>query len=997
MAMTKMLFAGVVSVVCALATFAGEIAYTRTECGAGELGTRKRAVEKTLIFAERQIYWPGANVLHEWQDRHLYHDATLRPGVADLNGMQRGFLYDVDVLKDMGLDGFGAIAYHNVNTGHLKALEKYPKEGYVQMPIICPTDGGINLNEGIAEASGMSAAYNTEKKFILAHAQSPYAAKVNGKLLIWTYGGTEETNLAWAKMLRRDPDIPPFVMMGPMPFMEMYEGYGFCNATGRLESGKPNRIPEEKVQAYRNKVDEYAKAMGGFQVWCVNRRRDWNGEYPVITEATPIYREYIKPVCEEVTSKPDNRDVLVGAYLRQGYVNKYQGTTDGEYGTATLRAYLDEIVGLNPDVLMCFEWNEQNENTFFQPSVAHGKTWSRILNFYRHYLDRVTPQPMQGDDTSVPNLVISTRQSIKLGEKYHLELLYLPDGAKEKEVKVQVVLKDETGATLVTFPEETIPTDKLKAIDYRIASEQFAGHLSVTPELTVCYGDSCRRYENFDATRLTASVNKDFLYTQQPLREVLTPQSVKFEVIPANEPGVYRVEAEVKGSEPIRSLEIVDDLEEVAAADAANWFDNEKYALFRVELSALKPELLGNGADRWLKGVGNILNAHGDLRHTENMWETGGVNGPGRTGINLALGFGERKARFFIRVLRSELKGARFQLDLPRLGLHVADLAMIEKLGKYSWELGKTVRYTILRMDDLADIPAPLKANEARLVRTIRSACRMPALQLRVVGMDGRIYRSRLVHPILPEAAKERFNVFSETAKKPVTVELPSDLVPVFDYVFEPTYGQNLACGWETQYDAELGGGTVPGQPMALAALMGKLPKDFDGPAGARWVKEADGWELDFENGEYLNLPQETFPMAAEYTVDFEIMPRTNEDQVLWRSPNTHAPDEGLQVLMKGGTLHLSYYGIHFYKPLDFDSKAKLEYGKWNKIKLVRRYDKLECEVNGVKASFNWDRRSRHFTGMIFGACVKPNETAPAGIKPFSGRMRSLKIEHRVR
>ena len=979
----------------AFSVSAGEIAFTRTECGAGALGTRPRTVEKTLIFAERQIYWPGANVLHKWQDRPLFHDATLRPAKDGMNGRQRGFFHDINILKDVGLDGFGAIAYRNVNIGHLKLLETHPQPGYLQMPIICPTDGGVNPGEGVLTAPGLKAVYNSEKELILAHAKSPYAAKVNGKLLIWTYGGSEATNLMWAKMLRKDPDIPPFIMMGPMPFMEIYEGYGFCNATGRLESGKPNRIPEEKLNLYRKKLDEYAQAMGGFRVWCVNRRRDWNGEYPVITEGTPIYREYLKPICEEIVSKPENKGTLVGGYLRQGYVNMFQGTTDGEYGTATLRADLDEIIALNPDVLMCFEWNEENENTFFQPSVAHGKVWTRILNFYRAYLDRETPQPMKGDDVSVPNLVVSARQSIKLGEKYHLELLYLPDGAKEPEVKVQVALRDETGATLVTFPEEKIPTDKLKAIDYRIASEQFAGHVSVQPELTVCYGDSCRRYVNFDATRLTATVNKDFLYTHQPLREVLDLESARFEVAKTDEPGVYQIEAAVKSSAPIRSLEIVDGLEEVAATDADNWFDNEKYALFRVELSSLRPDLLGDGAERWLKGVGNVLNAHGDLRGTENMWETAGVNGPGRTGINLSIGFGEAKAQFFIRVLRSELKNAKFQLDLPRLGRHVADLALIEAQGKYSWELGKTIRYTILRLDDLADIPAPLKTAEAKLSRKIRSASRLPAFQLRVIGMDGKIYRSPLRQPILPGAAKEKINVFSETAKKPVPVEVSTDLVPVFDYKFDPKFGQNLSCGWESRFDAELGGGTFQGQPMHLALAMGKLPKDFDGPAGARWVKAEAGWELEFENGSYLNLPQETFPMAAEYTVEFEILPRTGEDQVLWRSPNTHAGDEGLQMLMKGGTLHLSYYGIHWYKPIDFDSKAKIEYGKWNKIRVARRYDKIECEVNGVKASFNWDRRARHFTGMIFGACVKPNETAPKGIQPFSGRMRSLKVEHR--
>lgn len=238
--------------------------------------------------------------------------------------------------------------------------------------------------------------------------------------------------------------------------------------------------------------------------------------------------------------------------------------------------------------------------------------------------------------------------------------------------------------------------------------------------------------------------------------------------------------------------------------------------------------------------------------------------------------------------------------------------------------------------------------------------------------------------------------VFSETAHRVVEVLVPESTVPKFDYAFNPKYGQILKCGWEDQFDAQLGGGTTPGMPMALASIYGKLPKCFDGPAGARWVRGTSGWELEFENGSYLTLPQEVIPMAAEFSLEFEIMPRTAEDQVLWRSSNTESGDVGLQVLMKGETLHISYYGIHYYNPPDFDTKAKLGHGRWNKIRIDRRYDRFDCEVNGQKASFPWDRRARSFSGMIFGANIKPNETVKEGILPFAGRMRSLRISHGV-
>lgn len=988
----KILAAAVVALFAGAASAA--IEWTRTETGAGPVGERPRKLAKTWIFAERQIYGPGVNVLHKWQDRPLFHDAGLREDRPEMSGFYRGFFRDVDILRASGLDGFGAISYHNVNERHLRLLESNPKPGYRQMPVICPSMGGVDFGEGVFEAPGFKAVYEREKRFLLASAASPCAPRVDGKAVVWTYGGNEDTILAWAKRMRADSDLPPFVLMAQMPFMDIYDGYGYVAATGRLESGQPRRIPAETVAAYREKVRELAALTGGLHLWCVNRRRDWDGEYPVVTEATPIYRDYIAPVLKEVAALPENRDLLVGAYLRQGYVNKFMGTTDGEYGTATLRAYLDEISSVNPDVLMGFEWNEENENTHFQPTVAHAKTWARILHCYRARLDREAPTPMPGDDVGVPNLVLSVRQALKLGEPYHLELLYLPDGAAEKEIFAQVLLQDEDGKTLVKFPTERIATDALKAIDYRLASEQLAGHLSVTPVLAVRSGGETRRFTGFGSTRLRPTRALDYLYTHVPLRDLLRPEAAAFEVSPTDEDGVYRVEARVAAAEELAQVEVLDGLEEVAAADAENWFDNEAFALFRVGVTVGVPELFGGEGDE--RGVASFENAPGGrLRGSGMMWETFGVYGPtagGGTVVNMRISSGAGTC--FVRVPRAELPKARFALKFPRLGEVGVDLAQVEALGRIDRDVGKSVTFRWERLDDLADIPRPLGTRTATLSRRVRSLNRFPQFQLRVVTKGGRVYRSGLRQPRRPSGARVPLDVFSETARRTERVLVWRDALPVYDYAFDPAHGSLVRSGWERSGDGTLGEGGNFGQPLSRAKVLGRLPADFAGSTAARWVREGDGWLMAFEKGEAFVLPQEVIPGAAEFALEFEFRPRTTDDQVILRSANSERADEGLQLLVKGGTLRLSYYGIHFYRPPDFDTKAKLVAGEWNAVRIVRRFDRFECEVNGVKTRFAWDRRARHFAGAVFGANVQPNDTCPKGMRAFAGELRRFTVSH---
>lgn len=181
---------------------------------------------------------------------------------------------------------------------------------------------------------------------------------------------------------------------------------------------------------------------------------------------------------------------------------------------------------------------------------------------------------------------------------------------------------------------------------------------------------------------------------------------------------------------------------------------------------------------------------------------------------------------------------------------------------------------------------------------------------------------------------------------------------------------------------------------MCVAEPMGKLPKAFGGSTAPTWVQDGGRWALHFTGGTYLCLPQEVIPRGAEYAVEFEIRPSSAKDQVLLRSSSTHTPDNGLQMTIKGGTVHLSFYGIAWYNPPDFDTKSSLRTGEWNVVRIGKRFEALECVVNGVKSVFRYDRRARAFSFHIFGSNLMPNETVGKDFAPFEGDLRALRISH---
>ncbi len=945
-----------------------KIPFARQVAFAAKPAARPRRLDRTWIFAERQLYGGHQNLLHIWADRPLYHDIGLRE--ATIGGLDAAFLKDVGVLRAVGLDGFASLDHYPVHLRQLQRLGelKEPVTGYSQMIVI----------PGYATEKD----YPKIKNMILTAAKSPYTTRLDGKLVFWCYGwGEQGRHEWWAKRLRSDAEIPPFLFIGDMPLIDIYRAWN-------KHEGKGERTPEAEVAAFRKKVEDAIAVMDGFQVRCTEYYWDHLGDYEHRSEKAGFYRDYLLPIALEVMARPENRGKLLGTYVRQGYTNRFTGVVDGQYGTETLRNYLDEILLLNPDVLMCFEWNEAEENTYFQPTVANGTTYARILAHYRALLDRKPFAPMPGDDTRIPNFIVSVRQSLRLGETYRVELLYLPDGTGPQEIRAQIRVKDEDGRVLVRLPEERFATDRLTAITYKMPSEKFPSAQTLRVELATDVGGEKRTWTAFDVTRMDATRCKNYLYTHHPLREQLAVRDDDFRIAPT-ETGTT-LAAAVSAPEPLAAFEVLDGTEEIAAADRENRFDRRRFAIFRGMLSAMDTGKLG-----WTKGTVAVTGApQAEVAGGNYPWEgfhLGTRTADGKWALDCNLG--SDRSNFFVCVPKDNLPNATLALDLKDAAAFRVPLADVNRLGRQAWQLATGVRLDLERADDLPDVAKPLNVKDATIAEVLPSQNRFPVYQPRAVSLSGKTWRGAPVLRNRPSGAAIETTMWSDYERRAVKVSVAADRLPVFDYRFTPEYGALLPCDAGRRWYATLGGATVYAEPMRYAFWRKRVPADFV-RADPVWEKEGNGYALRFDGkGSYLALPAEVIPRGSVYTLDFEICPEANGDYVLLRQQRADGRNVGLQLVVANGQLRVSHFGVKLV-PRHFDTGLAVPNGQWSHVRLVKGFESISVTVNGQTFRTAYDRRADMFQGAVFGCNIEPGPGIPEGVRPFKGLLRQLSVKH---
>src|SRR5262249_36929543 len=142
--------------------------------------------------------------------------------------------------------------------------------------------------------------------------------------------------------------------------------------------------------------------------------------------------------------------------------------------TRRLRRTMELAIAAGADFIDMPEWNEDNENTCVQPTVASGTAHQRIMAYYMHRLRHEPPVPNPGQDLAGPNLLLTYRRILKLGGPLVFEILNVPDSDARKPYTVRLWLRDHRGKPLRDFPLATFVPAELKESRFSIATEDLA-------------------------------------------------------------------------------------------------------------------------------------------------------------------------------------------------------------------------------------------------------------------------------------------------------------------------------------------------------------------------------------------------------------------------------------------------------------------------------------------------------------------------------------------
>ena len=957
------------------AALSAAVPFTRTsDFTPVTIGERARNAKETMFFAEAQLkYGMFQNYLHYWIDRPLFWNrATRHPERRFAYMTYPSFMIDVEQLRKYEMDGLGAFGMHAGKFRQLKQADGFLEKGKVSDVMILPQ---ITYGEAVVRSDTKPDEIVDMLKYCL---ESPRMPRINGKLLVGTYNYRllsavrhKELMKQIAEMLGRDD----FLIIGDMDFGRLRKLQAAFRKNGMLNRKQTAEL--EKL------ITDVLDVAGGIQLITTELIRPSGGDYTSRYD-TSFFDNCTSKALEKIMARPEYKDKILGFFVNQGYINHLSGMNHGEYGTSTLRNIMRRVLKHNPDYVLFFEWNEANENTCFQPTVYSGQTVGRLIKYYSHLSKGKPFAPYAGEDASIPNLTLSHRATLKPGEVLRFELLNIPDGAPEHTITAQLKLTDQSGKVLLAFPEEKITSTLLGSIDYSVPGEAFAAGSVIRPVLTA----NGKTYTDFQTIRIDPTMSWNYKAVRQNLRDMLNVGEFKFNVRKLDR-NRYRFAVDLKASEPLASVELMNLEDEIAAAGAEKEYDAENNLIVRLALTA-PPH-----ASSREPGKIRVLNASSpgiSANYLANVDPGAWKNLPDGSGIHNNFHLWTQETVYFIQISKKDAGKAVIELDFknPDIGIKRIPVDIVEKNGVYAVVLNpKTaLRAEALKMTNLPDLPQSSGQKHLNWSGTVETDTPYPVFTVRAIGRSGRIYRSHAVMPVqIPSAPFQEVACFSETVKKAVKVKIPEALLPDIHYLFGPDSGAMLRSDSGRYFDGRLGGGF-----HYMEAFSHPLTKVAAGDRAPQWVRDGKEWLLRFDGvNDYINFTRETFPQGA-FTLQMEIRPDcADRTMVLFRHFNYFLGS--LSLFIRDGRLY-ACWGEKNLRNFKFATSLPVRNGAWNRIEVKYDFSRLAFTVNGKSEIIPFRGRAYAFKSAIFGGHDKREYAPDEPLVFFKGDLRKLAIRH---
>lgn len=889
------------------------------------------------------------NYYHTWLDRPLMNSRAYR----DLE--QASFTEMEKEAMHYGLDG---LAFFPETKDRMEVFDMAERAGI---------EGFQLLPELIIYNTMDNAAAAVERAI-----KSPKSARINGKVLMSGYNSGAFSPDEWKAMLAELRE-----RAGPFLFVP-----SLASATQKIRAdyleGRPiTQQAIEEAQAYlRSYLDVCDGIYFNYPPALQNPDGTFDGEF---------YRDICIPIFQSVLAEPQYKDKLLGLSAYRAHFNPDVGRPRGfmEDLTRTLRSTLSIAIEARPDFIILPEWDEFNENTVFMPTAFGGTTTGRIIRYYTSRMRNTPLKPADGDDVSRPNLILSSRKTVILGETLEYELLHVPDAAEEGNYTARLSLMDEKGAVAKQFDPVTFKKSELTEHRLSVPTEEFPDALALVPQIEIeGYGDEpIIIKDGLHHTQIRATWNWDYLTVRQPIRDI--PASVTATLAasePRPEDGSFLLSASASMDEDIALAEILGDDDVVYAYDKGDEYSraNEEKDTVLIDIrSSASSEITAKFQVRGtpVKWHTNLAILHQDSGvekiQGENIEYRGLVSPFHKRWIYMAL---DREARAD-STLSIQINGEN----------HVFPIAEIFKEQMLVHTFSNGVQVTLSPYRKQIDLPAPLDQKSLSFKVRVWPEVVTEQYHLQLTTASGKVYRSPIVLvPWADEGGSAKLRIYSATRKQGMDLSVRKNRIPDISYEFAPQRGSVLLTKAGRAFYAALGGLTGTKTGRGTDQMKFWIKEDNSVPLTPRWTGEPSEPALDFNGkGDFLLMPSETIPHRSSFVISMEFKMRGDADQTLLAGNLEYTP--ALSLSVRKGLLQAVFLAEDRERHA-FDVNIPVPRDVWNTLEVRYNFHQMTFRLNGEERSFPCEKPGNNPGLSLIG----PEAKMPA----FDGWIRKLEIRH---
>lgn len=894
---------------------------------------------RTKMFIRGQFYYGNqyANYIHAWYERPLHQDTSMasqnEPGrMLNVLSWKR----TVQTAREMNLDGF---AFFPLNPG---CLDLFPRS---QMPggevVLLMQFTGSNLRDKYKECMQLAERYRS----------MPNAYRIDGKPVIVGYPDLFVTDekiynlwLQYKRSLENKYGRGAFVVMPGVRIFDLPD----------LDR------PEMDIGTIRKTQDRIRKVlrdMDGLFIcqWELNWGHPSNLAVPMDQIVVPLVRS--------IMAEPEFRGKRLGYEFYQAHENPYRRVADLASGGMTrLRSSLESIEKLKPDFAFGSEWDEENENVHFRPTVSNGQTTQRIMRYYAERMAGSSPTPYPGDDVSIPNLILAYRKMLAVGEPLEAQVVGVPDGTDVESYQVSLSWRTLDGIVVKSFPEQTLSMSGCNQLSFMCSTVDVADHRILVPELTVASKDGKRHVYDYGFWPLSIDAIRvlDNKWVRHSLREISQGVIGTLSIGAQAKDGSYVVRGSVNGKRRFRSVEVLETSDSVYMYNSASATNKSDDVNVSVGLSALGNYWKAHCPTGWVR----ILNApHARPRASAPAYAVSGGQFEWRLpkrSIPVWSSFSD----YGFYVPRTEAEGAIVEVGLPgEIGIKRISVADLMSGGPYSYGLpggGQIVAKVKLSEND---IPPPANVSQTEFSFKMKPLDPTAVLRLQIVDEDYRVWRGPVASFYSPSGKSAAFHVYDELSSSRRAVSLDSRRLYKVKYDFGSQRGDMVDdVGGRADSPCVFGGsisrvtGVGAGGCNYQHALSESNPNFSSMPGGGDTVPRCvltDGvWSLAFTNCNFATLPMQFIPRHSGWELSMSVWPeRTDGKMYILDSGNL-----GCNLWIEDGVpqMFLSFFDEMLRKGLNETAGItvkgpRLAPRRWNKLKVVFDQQSAWIEVDGKR------------------------------------------------